>query len=408
MKFMRAADARQRAQNDEDVERLRKDMAVEDGDEEMDDDAIDDQGLGRAIFGPKGRDERLDGEANTKAKKPEMEEGNLTDADDEEEPDTVIVTDRATSEPKSRQKKMDRPTGPVGNAFQEDRQKDTTAAARPSSTLAKPFQEDRLKDATDSQQSVNGNWLTAVVPKRDRKRKAFNESRTLVNLALHSETANTGDLSKNPGRTNQHKQTEIPQTDLQPGNTNGWTLVSYKGQDNDESGEEAEPSDPILTADQKQAEHKSRAFAVDDAIASTFATEKAEAAESEDEKEISNHLPGWGSWAGHGLTKSDKRANAYKKHNPLHKTKLTGVKKEDRKDARLENVIISEKQNRKGKHYMAPILPHGFETKAQYERSLRLPMGPEWSTKEVFQRATRPRVVVKPGTVVEAMEMPLV
>jgi U3 small nucleolar RNA-associated protein 14 len=38
---------------------------------------------------------------------------------------------------------------------------------------------------------------------------------------------------------------------------------------------------------------------------------------------------------------------------------------------------------------------------------LRQPIGKEWGTKEVVQRNTRPRVVVKPGAVIEAMERPL-
>ena len=79
----------------------------------------------------------------------------------------------------------------------------------------------------------------------------------------------------------------------------------------------------------------------------------------------------------------------------------------DRRDARLKNVVISEAQQRKAKKYLASQLPHGFERREQYERSLRVPVGPEWTTKEVFQRSTRPRVVVKQG-VVAPMERPLV
>jgi U3 small nucleolar RNA-associated protein 14 len=55
---------------------------------------------------------------------------------------------------------------------------------------------------------------------------------------------------------------------------------------------------------------------------------------------------------------------------------------------------------------MATQLPHEFENKAQYERSLRMPLGPEWSTKETFQGATKPRVIVKQG-VIKPMEKPM-
>lgn len=54
------------------------------------------------------------------------------------------------------------------------------------------------------------------------------------------------------------------------------------------------------------------------------------------------------------------------------------------------------KQNEK---YLASQLPHPFESRQQYERSLRMPVGPEWVTKESFQQATKPRVIVKQGII---------
>jgi U3 small nucleolar RNA-associated protein 14 len=55
---------------------------------------------------------------------------------------------------------------------------------------------------------------------------------------------------------------------------------------------------------------------------------------------------------------------------------------------------------------MASQLPHEFETKQQYERSLRLPLGPEWSTKETFQSGTKPRIMIKQG-VIKPMSKPM-
>ena len=62
-------------------------------------------------------------------------------------------------------------------------------------------------------------------------------------------------------------------------------------------------------------------------------------------------------------------------------------------------MIISEKRVKKNAKYLAGQLPHPFETKAQYERSLRLPIGPEWTTKETFQGMTKPRVLMKQGII---------
>ncbi|KAI5302782.1 Serine/threonine-protein kinase [Ascosphaera pollenicola] len=50
---------------------------------------------------------------------------------------------------------------------------------------------------------------------------------------------------------------------------------------------------------------------------------------------------------------------------------------------------------------------HPFESRQQYERSLRLPVGPEWTTKTTFQDATKPRVMLKQG-IIKPLEKPLV
>lgn len=56
--------------------------------------------------------------------------------------------------------------------------------------------------------------------------------------------------------------------------------------------------------------------------------------------------------------------------------------------------------------YLASSLPHPFVNRAQYERSLRMPVGPEWTTKETFQDATKPRILLKQG-IIAPMSKPL-
>ena len=81
-----------------------------------------------------------------------------------------------------------------------------------------------------------------------------------------------------------------------------------------------------------------RAFAGDDVVAQ-FEEEKEELAEEQDDKVIDNTLPGWGSWAGEGMTK--------RKGGRKYLTKVEGVKRKDRQDAKLEKVIINEKKVKK-------------------------------------------------------------
>ncbi|CAG8600169.1 9919_t:CDS:10 [Dentiscutata erythropus] len=58
------------------------------------------------------------------------------------------------------------------------------------------------------------------------------------------------------------------------------------------------------------------------------------------------------------------------------------------------------------KKYLSTDIPHPFETREQYERSLRTPIGKEWNTNEVFQKMITPRVVTKMGVVIDPLKVP--
>ncbi|KID67562.1 Utp14 protein, partial [Metarhizium hybridum] len=175
-----------------------------------------------------------------------------------------------------------------------------------------------------------------------------------------------------------------------PTNSNSDRDSNNRKNDSDEDDSEAEQHMPLAIRDQALV---ARAFAGDDVVAE-FAREKGEIAEADDDKVIDNTLPGWGSWVGDGVSNREK-----KRHQGRFVTKVEGIKKKDRKDAKLERVIINEKRIKKNDRYLATQLPHPFESRAQYERSLRLPVGPEWMTKETFQDSTKPRVLMKQGII---------
>lgn len=95
-----------------------------------------------------------------------------------------------------------------------------------------------------------------------------------------------------------------------------------------------------------------RAFAGDDVVAQ-FEQEKEELAEEQDDKVVDNTLPGWGSWAGDGLTKREQKRNKGR-----FLTKIEGVKKKDRQDSKLDKVIINEKKIKKvSKEQQHQLLP---------------------------------------------------
>ncbi|KAI6839075.1 hypothetical protein KC365_g4550 [Hortaea werneckii] len=378
MKFMRDAEARQRAQNDDDVDRLRKELALEDGDGASESEKGEEEGLGRAIFGPKAKEGKA---PQPKAKKPELEEGDLSGDEDEtvthsEEarPATTEVGKKQTQQSKGNVKKSrDSASGPLAKAAAVPDRRDKRAQAQ-----------SQEKPATTS------SWLDDEGPKKSRKDRR-----------REREAAGTGVII-----TNDDKPAAAPSKTTTQSNKSA-TKSTANGQDSEDDNDGSDNENPLLTKEQQKSDFHRRAFAGDD-VQAAFNAEKEEDVASEDEKEISTHLPGWGSWTGTGLSRSIQKANEKQQHNPLFKHKLPGgVRPEQRKDARLPNVIISEKKDRKGGKYQAPMLPHGFEQKEQYERSLRVPVGPEWTTKETFQRATRPRVVVKPGAVIQPMEKPM-
>ncbi|KAK1689129.1 Utp14 protein-domain-containing protein [Colletotrichum godetiae] len=170
------------------------------------------------------------------------------------------------------------------------------------------------------------------------------------------------------------------------------TLADEDTSSSDDSDSDSPTSHlPLAIRDISQMD---KAFAGDDVVVD-FAREKEAIQDADDDKIVDNTLPGWGGWVGDGVSAREK-----KRQQGRFVTKVEGVaKKANRKDAKLERVIISEKRVKKNDKYLATQLPHQFESKEQYERSIRLPMGPEWVTKESHQAAVKPRVLKKQGII---------
>eukprot|EP00505_MAST-04D_sp_SCG-Rhode-Island_P004092 Stramenopile-MAST_4_protein_4092 len=145
------------------------------------------------------------------------------------------------------------------------------------------------------------------------------------------------------------------------------------------------------------------AFAGDD-VEAQFAKEKAAAAEEkEGGKKAVPAMAGWGSWAGSGAPISKPRRPT--KGKKWKEKGEVAEKKEKRRDADLKHVIICEKRNKQAAKYNVEVVPHPFKTRAQYEASLRNPIGPEWNTSDAHSTLTRPKVVVDAGTVIAPIKM---
>ncbi|EDO14638.1 hypothetical protein Kpol_309p7 [Vanderwaltozyma polyspora DSM 70294] len=147
----------------------------------------------------------------------------------------------------------------------------------------------------------------------------------------------------------------------------------------------------------KQHDVIAEAFAGDNVVAE-FEEEKKRVAIDEDDKEEDVTLPGWGDWAGAG-------SNPKKKRKFVKKIKGV-VEKDKRKDKNLQNVIINEKVNKKNLKYQSSAVPFPFESREQYERSLRMPIGQEWTSRASHQKLIKPRINVKPGQIIDPLKAP--
>ncbi|KAF8633539.1 hypothetical protein AX15_001343 [Amanita polypyramis BW_CC] len=113
-------------------------------------------------------------------------------------------------------------------------------------------------------------------------------------------------------------------------------------------------------------------------------------------KEVDTTVPGWGTWGGLGLRKAPPKPSRIKK--------TPGIDPTTRADYGKKHVIISERRDKKAAKYMVKDLPFPYTSKAQFERSMENPLGTEWNTRVGFQRATLPRVVIKPGVVITPLK----
>ncbi|KAK5703648.1 hypothetical protein LTR17_021924 [Elasticomyces elasticus] len=403
MKFMREAEERLRKRNEEDVERLRKELAVADGEEGEESDEQEGR-LGRAIFGPRAKE---GAKLVEKKKRGELEEG----SEDEDESawkgfgeEDGVVERGGVRDAKAVAKGILKKPGSNGSgplAATRDRRD-------PEASKVAAGRDDGEEGV--SSWVVGGDEEEEEVESAERTADAVDESGPMAAAADAPNSKRKGKISLGAVLESEVNDEEPNTTSVSAGATEGWQTIPATNDSENESADSDSDADtkPVLTAaEQKSAFHR-RAFAGDD-VELAFSAEKAADAAEEDVQESSNYMPGWGSWAGTGLSKSIRKSNTKAAHNPLFKTRLPGggVGMDQRRDKGKANVIVSEKMERKGKKYLAPVLPHGFGRKEEYEGSLRVPVGPEWSTKEVFQRGTRPRVVVRPGGVVGAMERPM-
>lgn len=379
MEFMKKAEVRRKARNDADVESLQRDFAGEETPSEEE----GQEGKGRKSYGPmKSQTSSTKAhQPDRKAEKNEFEERpGSNDEDDEgrdeaKNEDVDIVVDNSSVRVKANAE--EKPS--LGDKHRR-----------------KPYE---AQEASTPEASENP-WLMG-------SKKGLNASRRrtqnpdagaiISNTPAVNAVPTPAEKAKPRSALKGARQAEASRQSVRPSQKPAKPAIALDHPDSDNQSDNAETLPFVL----RSQDLVRKAFAGDEVVAN-FEQEKRATIQDEDEKVIDNTLPGWGSWTGAGIGKKAERRN---KGKVL--TKVPGVAAEKRQDAKLDRVIINEKRVKKNGKYMASSLPHPFETRQQYERSLRLPVGPEWTTKETFQGMTKPRVLMKPG-VIAPMSKPMI
>lgn len=286
MKFMQNAEATRKEQNDAELRKLNRDL--QDGEESQSEAESE---VGRRKFG------------QSKAEKPERKPEPFRKNEFEEAPDSddedaiesrAAETTQATSKPKqpARPVKKDAPARISGNA---SKQQEIVDEVEENPWLVQTNRTNRKANVNDSNQSVD----------------------ILINDAPAPAPApKSSNVSKS-------QQSKAP--------------AAKKPQIAEDAGSDDEGQVPVLL---KNHDLVKRAFAGDEVV-QEFDQEKLDTIEDEGDKVVDNTLPGWGSWAGEGVSKKQQ------KRQRRHLTTVEGVKPEQRKDAKLSKVIINEKRQKK-------------------------------------------------------------
>ncbi|KAF2812264.1 uncharacterized protein BDZ99DRAFT_460990 [Mytilinidion resinicola] len=381
MIFMQKAEQARKARNDEDIERIRRELAGEETQSDEEDERR--ASKGRRKFGPVSQ-------SSKPKRRPLNEFEEKPGSDDENEDDELdVILDRpetsSSEKPRSAGKKARYQSTGL------DTEDDAPTSNPYLAATVKSKKSKSTKDASSDVAPVVNPFLAASV--KDRKAARPSKVKEAVESDPQSKTG------KSDSKTASSRKP--PATSISGPDADGWQTVTYRNDGVNSDQEDSDDGLLNLPFVQRNQELTAKGFAGDD-VEAQFAEEKKAAIIDEDDKIVDNTLPGWGNWVGEGVNEKQQARN---KGRWL--TKQAGIKAKDRKDAKLERVIINQKRVKKTSKFLAPVLPHPFESKAQYERSLRMPLGPEWSTKSMFQDSTKPRVLVKQGIILP-MEKPMV
>ncbi|XP_029314613.1 U3 small nucleolar RNA-associated protein 14 homolog A [Cottoperca gobio] len=135
------------------------------------------------------------------------------------------------------------------------------------------------------------------------------------------------------------------------------------------------------------------AFAGDDVV-SDFLKDKRKQEDAGKPKVVDLTLPGWGEWGGTNLQPS---------RNKRRRFKIKTAPPPPRRDQHLPSVIMSEKRNSSISVHQVNSLPFPFQNQAQFESTIRSPLGRTWNSEQTVKKISKPKVVTQLGAIIEPM-----
>ncbi|KAJ3995838.1 Utp14-domain-containing protein [Lentinula boryana] len=408
MKFMKDAMARKQAETIQTVDDFIKEMGEDDGhhsdseaeftQDNLDSGVVVSRTGGRIVLQPTARRSEHPGRT-------------FSVASEETSSSTLKSTDFPTSTPLSPSEKTSRPvlSQPVSS---ELRSPGTPAnpwlvpSANVSSRTTRKKNE--VVVDKDSSQTTKSRHKLKKQAKKTEEEKARAKDDALVEIemdrVLTVSEAQQGQKKNvaskailNNTRQNQPKKKGKTQAPPSSG------AVSDDDDSDSDNSEVEEQEKMLLTKGKKvkavkafeQRELVARAFAGDNVVRDFEEAKRREIAQDAP-TEVDTTLPGWGSWGGTGVHKGAAKPYLIKK--------IAGIDPKSRADYNKSHVIISEKRDKKAAKYQVPDLPYPYTSKAQFDRRMQQPLGPEWNTRVGFQKGTLPKVVKKMGTVIDPLE----
>lgn len=214
----------------------------------------------------------------------------------------------------------------------------------------------------------------------------------------YKETLEKAQSLEDKEKENKTENTKAPESDsIDPTKLATVKLKQPKGGYDtiNEALDDVDMDDEEMDADAEQQMTIAQAFEDDDIVAD-FTKDKTKDSELKD-AEIQLSMPGWGSWAGAGISKEQTE-----RRNKRLLLKL--APKEKRRDENKDGVYINEEASKQLRSHLVSDLPFPFTSLKDYEASIRAPIGRNFVTETAFRLLTRPSVITQKGKIIEPMD----